>query len=207
MVSGFLERWSFVFTSEVDIARKFQKPVDPGISQQYDDYVAKLCALQFDGHPNLIELNSEANAIFLDWDEKNKAQILEHRNCKQGSLLSKGEGKMLRMALTLQLMTDTVNDQPTKEITAEAINGATKLSGYFLQNSLRILSLLDQPLEHDGLDDWKKRFLKDIPESFERKDAIALCETLNRKPRVVDEFLKNRKFFIQVSQGKYKVRQ
>lgn len=209
MASGLFARFNFISTDEISLARKELLPVDKTISAQYDDYVMQLCNLKFDGNPKLIELNRDAWQLFLDWDVLNKAEILDNRASMIGTLLSKKEAKLLRAALTLQIMSDTIACKETTEVTPESFVGAVKIADYFHQSSLIVYAQMQSDPALDDIDGWKKQLynlLPDSPASFHFKEALGYSKKLAKSERHMQRFLAEKKYFTSDGQGNYRKR-
>jgi hypothetical protein len=204
--NGFFQRFLFAFPDTTFKKSINDNELNEEVLDRFKNYINECYlsteGLESDGTINSKVLNwtPEAKIFFYKWQNENCELVNDYSNNIKGEIISKFDNHFIRLALLLQLMEDAKSDY----IQIKATEGAKELCDYYMNCSLKVLALIQDPMEYlDTLSDNRKRLYAKISDKFSTADAIATGEMFDIKERRIKEFLKDTILFKRIKHGFY----
>jgi hypothetical protein len=207
--NGFLQRFLFAFPHDSIKHPINDNEIDKEKIKSFKTFIKSFY------YKNIVSINKEnglpiskvygfspeAKVYFYEWQRNLTNEVNANRQNIKGEILSKFDIHFTRLALVLQIMEQSDNE----EISLKAVKGAHQLCNYFINCSFRVLSIInDEQSKLDQLTEDKKRFISRIPDCFSTSEAILLGEEFGMAKRTIQTFLSNKEYFENTSHGMYK---
>lgn len=207
--NGFIDRILFVMPENLKKDYWGEEELSMEIIKDWQKVITNLLFVQPDYNetgdvePKIVELSSNAKAIAFDWQRELTDKCNETTDELILRLYSKMEQYMLRFALILQLLKYSCNNGSNLEIGADAVNGAIKLTNYFIQNALKAHEIISNTSRLDNLSTDKRQFYEKLPLTFQTNEAVSTGKALNISERTVKYFLSDQNYFKREKKGLY----
>jgi hypothetical protein len=194
--NGFLQRFLFAYP-----ANTVKQAINDNHSNS--DLLNIVIADEQTGNTNskVYYWSDEAKAFFYTWQKQNCELVNSNQNNVKGEIISKFDNHFIRLALILQIM----ENYNTHEISLKAVQGASDLCKYFMNNAFKVLAKIQDLKSYvDTLPTNKKSFYNELPQTFTTDTAILLGANYGIKERTVKEFIKDNLLFEHLKHGNYK---
>lgn len=204
--NGFFQRFLFAFPESISKQPINDNELDYAIFDRYrsyiNDYYSNVSVQKIDGNldSKILNWSAEAKEFFYQWQRENCEKVNEYQNNIKGEIISKFDNHFIRLSLILQIMEDPQSD----EIQINAVKGAKELCNYFMNCSLKVLSLIQDPKDYLGtLAENKKKFYFVLKETFTTAEALEIGKGFDLQERRVKEFIKDPCLFKNIRHGHY----
>lgn len=204
--NGFFQRFLFAFPESVLKEPINDNELDDSIFEKYKGYInhyfSSVTVSKIDGNidSKILKWNIEAKDFFYQWQKENCERVNEYQNNIKGEIISKFDSHFIRLSLLLQLM----EDPESNEIQIKAVQGAKDLCYYYMNCSLKVLSILQDPKEYlNTLTDDKKGFYRAIDDLFKTAEAIDIAKRFKIQERRIKEFINDPCLFKNIRHGWY----
>lgn len=203
MDSGFFERFDFLDNRDEPTPWS-EEEFDPAMYEVWSKVIRAILAIDYADEPKLLHLNLEAKKALFEWQKHNTLQITKSIDSVDKSQLAKGESKVVRYALVLQVLKDTCAAAESKTIGLSAVKGAVKILSFFQpQNEKTGLHRKALMNGTERQDLWKIELCKRLPKNFTTAQAIALSDEIAKSERSIKSALNDTQFFSKIAHGKY----
>lgn len=211
--SGFWFRILFAFPPNQDKPHDNDLEVAEETNQAYEELIKKLISWRLTQlaatssgetiQPKILELSSEATAIYKKWKRKNTNMTNESDNNAIKSIYGKLADYCLRISLILEILEclgtqDSLDD--FQNISKKSMANAIKLTEYFRKSSLRVFDIIGNTDPLDELSVNQKKTYQLLPEQFKTGEGVRIVSKL-MKERTFKRFLNNTNLFKKLSRG------
>jgi hypothetical protein len=203
MSNGFFERFDFLDQRDEPTPWS-EDEFDPELYKSWNGIITRLLDLPFGNGPVLLKPEPDAKAELYGWQKQNAMRTAQAIDSLDRSQLAKGESKVVRYALILQVLADSCNHVESTAIKEPAVKGAIRILSFF-QGQNEKIGLYRQELLHlvDRQDAWKLKLCQLLPKNFTTAQATELGDKVGKSVRSIKEALKDTKYFARESHGKY----
>jgi hypothetical protein len=207
--NGFIDRILFVILGDLKKEYWSDTDINPEINQNWDEIISRLLSLpiKYDTTnnpiPEILQLSAGAKQEFIKWHKINTDQINDAGSDAIGSIYSKMEMYVFRLALILEMLRCACSDSEPTEVGTEAIRGAIKLVEYFKNSAVKVNAIITNinPLAKHPTD--KQNLYKTLPSTFNTAEGSQIAESLSISKRTYDRFLNDKELFHHTKRGQY----
>ncbi|MBK7311904.1 MAG: DUF3987 domain-containing protein [Sphingobacteriaceae bacterium] len=207
--NGFLPRFLFAWPDNLEKYPINDRVMNEGVLKDYNSFIISYI------ENNQITINEEtgfvdsklyywseqAKSYYYEWQKQNTIKVNNHKDELKGEIISKYDNHFARLALILQIM----EDHSTNEISLKAVQGASALCEYYMENAFKVLDLLKNPTAlKEILPEVKLKFLEALPKEFTTSQANALGATFELNEKFVQRFIADNTLFTWVAHGNYR---
>ena len=210
MSNGFVERVLFVVPNNMKKPYWSETEIDESIIESWSTIINKIMnynlQINNDGSikPKIITLSIEAKKVIFKWQRKNADKCNADENEIISGIYSKMEMYAPRLALILQLINWTCNDNSDIEIDKKTMKKAVKLVEYFITQAIKVSDKIIAKTPVDNLPTNKKLLYEHLPVEFKTSEGLAISLKHRIKERTFKDFLKKEALFERTRQGHYK---
>lgn len=195
--NGFFQRFLFAYPSNSNKAPINDNVANEQLAKDYESFINKCYAIT---EPRTLIFSPAAKRYFYDWQANNCDRVNGHQNSIKGEILSKFDNHFIRLALLVQLMTDT----ESKEIAIEAVQAANALCEYYLNCSFKVLAKIQNTENYLlSLPQDKQQLFNELEQSFTTGDAMEVGLELGIAERTIKRFLQDTQLFNKAKHGNY----
>jgi hypothetical protein len=195
--NGFFQRFLFAYPDDAKKEPLNDNVADAHLAQKYEAFMNDLFKID---EPKTLTFSPAAKAYFYEWQSNNCDQVNEHQNSIKGEILSKYDNHFIRLALLVQIMTDSSNDQ----IEIEAVHAAKALCEYYLNCAFKVLAKIQNKENYLlSLPQDKQQLFNGLDQQFTTAEAIAAGASLEMIERTVKNYLTDSSLFKKVKHGIY----
>lgn len=195
--NGFFQRFLFAYPDSSLKAPINDNVANEQLAKDYESFINNCYAIT---EPRTLTFSPAAKRYFYDWQANNCDRVNQHQNSIKGEVISKFDNHFIRLALLVQIMTDT----ESKEIAIEAVQASELLCEYYLKCAFKVLAkiqntenyLLTLPMDKQGL-------FNELERQFTTAEAIAKGGEFGLMERAIKSFLNDTKLFKKVKHGSY----
>jgi hypothetical protein len=147
-------------------------------------------------------LSPTALSLYQEWFSYKNTKYNKSVSDNVKGIIAKYQDYCLRFAILIQVMNETA---VTGQVSHVAMNGAIRLTEYFLGNMHKALKILSPETPLDKLDDRWQRIYKEIPHTFSTKTFVTISLQNGVTEPAAKMFLNRniKKLFDKVKQGEY----
>ena len=208
--NGFLDRILFVYPENI----KKEYWSDTNINEEtvtiWDNIISKMLQLELEyddvGNPKpvVLEFSIEAKNILFGWQKINTDQCNNPETEDYGSIYSKLDIYILRIALILEILSYACGESDKVEISPKSVEGAISIIGYFKRTAEKVYSITNNlnPLEKYPI--IKQQFYDDLDEEFTTSEGFELAEKFGILERTFQRFINDKTLFQKIKKGLYK---
>lgn len=195
--NGFFQRFLFAYPSNSNKAPINDNVANENLAKDYESFINNCYAIT---EPRTLTFSPAAKRYFYDWQANNCDRVNEHQNSIKGEILSKFDNHFIRLALLLQIMTDT----QSKEIELAAVEASKVLCEYYLQCSFKVLEKIQNKANYLlSLPKDKQQLFNELEERFTNSDAMEAGLDLGMVDRTIRRFLQDGQLFKKIKHGTY----
>lgn len=200
--NGFYHRFLFCYPEPQQKPEWMQVAVPGAVKTGFQDLFYTLLVGR-DAETVVYQLSEAANSLYKRWFDHKNIKYNRAQNDQIKGIIAKYQDYCLRLALLLQAV-----GEPARfgGIVGEAaMEGAIRLTEYFLGNMHKTLKILSPETPVDRLQPHLERFYRALPVAFSTKLAIQKGEELGMKESAIKVFLirQTGKIFHQIERGSY----
>lgn len=165
--------------------------------------------------PIILPLSAGAQVQYQQFFNSIVADVNNSDDEVEKAVLTKFDGHVLRLALILHFLhwADKVNDSwidglgitidelARMEISEQSMQGAISMAKYFRYTSLKVTGRIASPV--NSLPESQRLWYSNLPEEFERSQAVELGDIAKISTRTVSRLLQNPTLFKRQRQGVY----
>lgn len=209
MNNGFLQRFLFAFPSDTNKEPINDNELNSELLNNYNDFISNYIKehpvnTNFDTgviDSKVYYWSNEAKEYFYNWQKQNCDLVNNNQNSVKGEIISKFDNHFIRLALILQIM----ENHNTYEIGLKAVQGASELCKYFMNNAFKVLAIIQDLKSYtEALPTNKKTFYNELPLTFTTETAISIGLNNQISERTIKEFIKDTFLFERLKHGNYK---
>ena len=152
--NGFMERVLFVKPSNAVKGNFPENDIPLSVLENYAQLMNRLLDLQTISddqgifQPVIVELSTQARQLYKEYFNRNASIVNSSRvNEKLKGFYPKIDTYTIRFSLILQMLYWVCGEENKEKISLRAMEGAIKLSEYFIQNAESVIEYLEQPEE------------------------------------------------------------
>ncbi|NRT11151.1 DUF3987 domain-containing protein [Flavobacterium sp. 14A] len=195
--NGFFQRFLFAYPDDAKKEPLNDNVANAHLAQKYEAFINGLFKID---EPKTLTFSPAAKTYFYEWQSNNCDQVNEHQNSIKGEILSKYDNHFIRLALLVQIMTDSSNDQ----IEIEAVHAAKALCDYYLNCAFKVLAKIQNKESYLlSLPQDKQQLFNGLDQQFTTAEAIAAGASLEMIERTVKNYLTDSSLFKKVKHGIY----
>jgi hypothetical protein len=203
--SGFMARICFLYSKEAQATPLSLAEFGTNFLEQWNKIISDIISLYRNESITTYTLNNETRTIFQQWNIEKTNRINRTDDESLRTIYSKSEMWLLRLALILEILNRVCWEVEGKDtfISAKAMNGAIKLTEYFIETSIRVheIATNSNPLAKYPIK--IQDFIKALPDMFETKTALLIGSRFNIQERTVKKHLKDKSLFKRIEHGQY----
>jgi hypothetical protein len=206
--NGFLDRFLFIFPTNIKKEYWTDNDVAPEFEAQYRGVIEKLLSLSYfedeDSDSEYIFFSHAAKELILIW-QKHNTDLSNNSTERMASIYSKLEIYVLRFALILQCLYWACDETQDFEISERAAKGAIELVEYFRITAQNVAHIIDNTSLLDTLDPYKRKLYDALPPEFSKELGLTFCKDV-MSDRNFANFLNSgieMKIFVKKSHGLY----
>jgi Protein of unknown function (DUF3987) len=173
--NGFLDRFLFVFPTNVKKEPWTNNDVSQDFETKYHSIIEKLLALSYfedeDNNTEYVFFSQVAKQLILDW-QKGNTDLCNRSTDRMTSIYSKLEIYILRFALILQCLYWACDETHDFEISERAAKGAIDLVEYFRTTAQNVAYIIDNSTALDNLDIEKRKLYDTLPSEFTKQTGL-----------------------------------
>jgi len=211
--NGFIDRILFAFPYGLKKQRRAKTKVSPDTPAMWYNVIAKLLSIPLKiadaelniPEPRLLWLSPDAEDKYDAFDTRNTDLCNMPENKPFAASWGKLDMQVCRLALIMELLQFACSESnvlPT-EISGLAMERAIKLAEYYRVHNKRAISLIKDINPLEGLPTNYQKFYHDLPEQFQRKEAVLIGNKFGIRGGTLARFLDNKNFFDRVRVGVY----
>ena len=193
--NGLLSRILVIFSDGLDkIPYDSYIDVPEELVEQWKNLIEAILNLT-DGYYEFGEavytLSEGAKSAFSTWSDRNTDAVNEEVDKTICEFFQKIKSYVYRFALILQILEEVVAHKGSDQIVhSNAMIYATVLGDYLMDNSRRVIELLDLSGDSAGIRKSFQIIYDNLPEKFTKAQANAIAMNLNLSLSTVDKFCK-----------------
>jgi len=204
--NGFMDRLLFVYP-EIQKTLKWNiDKVEDNILENYFSIIT-----------NMIERARELEETkVFTFEEKAKQYLFDWQNNRPDTFLFEYERSIeiklqqyvVRFALLLHCLDQSITNEPFKPVTLKAVEGGVSLFEYFHYSAIKVRQELVKKDYYEQLTELQRSILNDLPDKFSTAGGVKIaCKKVKGMPRISERqfktYLKDKKLFKKVAHGKY----
>jgi hypothetical protein len=195
--NGFFQRFLFAYPSNSNKAPINDNLANEKLAKDYESFINKCYAIT---EPRTLTFSPAAKRYFYEWQANNCDEVNKNQNSIKGEILSKFDNHFIRLALLLQIMSDT----DSKEIEIEAVQASNLLCEYYLNCSFKVLAKIQNTENYlKSLPMDKQQLFNELGQSFTTAEATELGLDLGIVDRTIRRFLQDTQLFKKIKHGSY----
>lgn len=211
--NGFIDRILFVIFDNLKKECWNEEEIDPIHAANWQEIILNLLALPLalddfsNPNPQILRLSNEARERLFEWQKENTDQCNianEKDNEAIGSILSKMDMYVARLALILELIFWACGESNKQEISLKSIEGAIKLIEYFKISAIKVNSIITGYCPLDRLPEKKQALYKNLPDTFSTADGLMVALDHEITERTYNRMIDDKKLFARTQRGFYK---
>jgi hypothetical protein len=179
--NGFLDRFLFIFPTNVKKEYWTDNDVAPEFEVQYRSVIEKLLNLSYFEDENsdseYVFFAHAAKQLILNWQKQN-TDLSNKSNDRMASIYSKLEIYILRFALILQSLYWACDETEDFEISERAAKGAIELVEYFRITAQNVAYIIDNTTLLDTLDSNKRKLYDALPSEFPKDIGLTFSKAV-----------------------------
>lgn len=199
--NGFYHRFLFCYPKPQDKVEFKLMNTPWAVNEDYYKFFSLLLSLR-EQDQNTYILTQASFDLYKHWfDFKNKKYNMAVTDDIKG-IIAKYQDYCLRFAILIQAINET---EPSGMVSHISMNGAIRLTEYFLGNMLKALKLLNPDTPLDKLDEKWQAVYNKIPVVFTTKTLVTICSDFGIKESAAKMFLQRqlKKLFTMIKHGEY----
>lgn len=199
--NGFYHRFLFCFPAPNEKQDFRTNSIPPTVKTEFRGYFQRLMARREMDKETYI-LSPAALQLYQEWFSYKNTKYNKSVSDNVKGIIAKYQDYCLRFAILIQVMNETA---VTGQVSHIAMNGAIRLTEYFLGNMHKALKILSPETPLDKLDDRWQRIYKEIPHTFTTKTFVTISLQNGVTEPAAKMFLNRniKKLFDKVKQGEY----
>lgn len=211
---GFTDRFLAVWPDQEEKPLWNDTEIDLGLLDAYGTAIQRLLALDFalderrGRIPNTLSLSPEAkDRLFGFFNEENRILCEQASNDALASLHGKYDLHAARLVIPIHLLHWAYQageeELPPLEVGLQTVERAIQAAEFFRSQALKCWEHVNNSTPFDELPRDKQTVYEALPETFQRKDGLAIAEKHGIKPKTFFRFLQDRRLFEKVQRGEY----
>jgi hypothetical protein len=195
--NGFFQRFLFAYPDN-----SLKAPINDNIANEqlataYENFIKKCYEIN---EPRNLTFSPDAKRYFYDWHRENCDKVNNYQNSIKGEIISKFDNHFIRLALVVQIMTDS----ESKEITIETVQASKSLCDYYLNCAFKVLAKIQNTENYLlSLPTDKQQLFNELEQRFTTAEAVGSGSDLGIAERTTKRFLQDVQLFKRIKQGSY----
>ena len=195
--NGFFQRFLFAYPDSSLKSPLNDNVANENLAKDYESFINNCYAIT---EPRTLTFSPAAKRYFYDWQANNCDRVNEYQNSIKGEILSKFDNHFIRLALLVQIMTDT----QSKEIEIEAVQASELLCEYYLKCAFKVLEKIQNKANYlQSLPNDKQQLFNELEDQFTTADAMECGLDLGIAERTIKRFLQDAQLFKKTKHGNY----
>ena len=199
--NGFYHRFLFCFPTPNE-KPDFNNVVIPHtVKSDFNHFFYRLLAFRQQDKQTYI-LSHEALEMYKEWFSYKNQKYNRAISDNVKGIIAKYQDYCLRFAILLQVINESA---PNGMVSQQSMNGAIRLTEYFLGNMHKALKILAPESPIDKLSEVWQQIYAELPHSFSTKTFVTIAKQRNISEAAAKVFLQRniKKLFDKVRQGEY----
>lgn len=199
--NGFFHRFLFCYPIPQEKQPFASMSIPYAVTKDYYAYFERLLSLRTQEQETYI-FTQAAFDLYKEWFDYKNTKYNKSLSDNVKGIIAKYQDYCLRFAILIQVMNET---NKTGMVSHVSMNGAIRLTEYFLGNMHKALRLLSPETPIDKLNDTWQDIYRELPVTFTTKTAVTIGEKHGQKETAIKMFLQRniKKLFDKVRQGEY----
>lgn len=207
--NGFMDR--ILFSVLTDLKKECWSEIDinPKFELDWERIIEKILDIDLNTNDRgqvlarELSFTPEAKQKLMEWQRKHTGKINSTNDIKAKGVYIKIETYIGRFALCLQLLSYACNESGKDSISIESINGAIKLTDYFIHSAFQVHEIISNPDPLEKLPKEQLELYTNLPESFQTQIGVDMAKEYNIPERTFKRLLKNKDLFEKIRHGEY----
>lgn len=210
--NGFLDRLLFVAPDKLQKPYWSETELNPVLIENWQVIISNLLDLSsthdenHNPEPEVLRFTPDAKKLLFEWQKILTDQSNKPEYEAMSGINSKMEMYAVRLALILQMIRYACDEDNSKAVGIEAVQGALKLVKYFKSTALKVHTIVNNASPLDKLPADKQNLYNELPDIFTTSEGVELAESIGIAERTFKYFISNRDLFNNPKRGEYEKR-